>query len=220
MASQTEENYLKSLFLLTNSSKAVNLSELSNLLNVRLPTVNSMIKNLSKQGLVNYKKYKPISLTDNGKKIAAQVIRKHRLTEIFLVNKMGFGWGEVHDIAEQLEHISSSEFFERMDEQLGFPKFDPHGSPIPDKNGKIPDEFSVRLSNCKPGKKVRLAALSQDSSEFLKFLDKNKLSLGTEIEIISIEPFDNSMTVSYKNYSSKMLSQVVCDRLLVEPLKN
>ena len=90
---------------------------------------------------------------------------------------------------------------------------------IPDKNGIIPDEFSVRLSSCKPGDKVRLAALSQDSTEFLKFLDNNKLSLGTEIEIISIEPFDNSMTVSYKNYSSKMFSQTVCDHLLVEQFK-
>ncbi len=219
MASQTEENYLKSLFVLTNSANSVNLKELSDLLNVSLPTVNSMVRNLRKQSLVNYEKYKPISLTETGKKVAAQVIRKHRLTEMFLVNNMGFGWEQVHDIAEQVEHINSFEFFERMDELLKFPKFDPHGSPIPDKNGIIPDEFSVRLSDCNPGDKVRLAALSHDTSEFLKFLDKNRLSLGTEIEIKSVEPFDNSMIVSYKNYSSKMFSQVVCDRLLVEYLK-
>ena len=219
MASQTEENYLKSLFILANSSNVVNLKELSNSLNVKLPTVNSMINNLRKQGLVNYEKYKPISLTESGKKVAAKVIRKHRLTEIFLVNNMGFGWEEVHDIAEQVEHINSTEFFERMDELMGFPKFDPHGSPIPDKNGIVLNEFKLRLSDCNPGEKVRLAALSSDSSDFLKFLDKNELHLGIEIKIKSVEPFDNSMIVSYKNHSSKMLSQVVCNRLLVEHLK-
>lgn len=218
MASQTEENYLKSLYVLTYSAEKVNITELSSVLGVRLPTVNSMIKNLRKQGLVNYEKYKPISLTSSGKKIAAAVIRKHRLTEMFLVNKMGFGWEEVHDIAEQVEHISSEQFFERMDELLGFPKFDPHGSPIPDKNGIISEEYKIRLSDCKPGDKCKLAALSHDSSEFLKFLDKHELNLGTEIEIISFEAFDSSIVVKYKDFSSKTFSQVVCDRLLVEPV--
>ncbi len=212
MASQTEENYLKSLFALSSSAKGVNVSELSTLLQVSLPTVNSMVKNLKKQGLVNYEKYKPVSLTGKGKKVAALVLRKHRLTEMFLVEKMGFGWEEVHDIAEQVEHIDSSLFFERMDELLGFPKFDPHGSPIPDKNGKISREYKLRLSDCNPGENVRLAALSHDSSDFLKFLDNNELKLGTELQIISVEPFDNSMVVSYKNHSSKMFSQMVCDR--------
>lgn len=219
MASQTEENYLKSLFALSRSPKGVNVSELSTLLRVSLPTVNSMVKNLKKQGLVNYEKYKPISLTGKGKKAAALVLRKHRLTEMFLVEKMGFGWEVVHDIAEQVEHIDSPEFFDRMDKLLEFPKFDPHGSPIPDKNGKISREYKLRLSNCKPGDNVKLAALSHDSSDFLKFLDDNELKLGTELQIISVEPFDNSMVVSYKNHSSKMFSQMVCNRLLVEPLE-
>ena len=218
MASQTEENYLKSLLALSNSSKGVNASNLSALLRVSLPTVNSMMKNLKKQGLVNYEKYKPISLTGKGKKAAALVLRKHRLTEMFLVDRMGFGWEEVHEIAEQLEHINSSVFFERMDELLGFPKFDPHGSPIPDKNGKISLEYKLRLSDCKPGDYVKLAALLNDSSGFLKFLDSNELKLGTEIQILSVEPFDNSMVVSYKNYSSKMFSQVVCNKLLVQKI--
>lgn len=219
MASQTEENYLKSLLALSNSSKGVNVSELSILLKVRLPTVNSMVKNLKKQGLVNYEKYKPVSLTTEGKKVAALVLRKHRLTEMFLVEKMGFGWEEVHDIAEQVEHIDSPVFFERMDELLGFPKFDPHGSPIPDKTGKILYEYRLRLSDCTAGERVKLVALSHDSSVFLKFLDNNELKLGTEIEIISVEPFDNSMVVDYKNNLSKMLSQVICDRLLVQKLE-
>ena len=137
---------------------------------------------------------------------------------MFLVEKMGFGWEEVHDIAEQVEHINSSVFFERMDKLLGFPKFDPHGSPIPDKNGKISQEFKLRLSDCNPGDQVRLAAISHDSSGFLNFLDSHKLKLGTEIEIISVESFDKSMVVSYQNHSAKMFSKEVCDRLLVERL--
>ena len=219
MASQAEENYLKSLLELSNSSKGVNVSELSNLLRVSLPTVNSMVKNLKKQGLVNYEKYKPISLSGKGKKVAALVLRKHRLTEMFLVNKMNFGWDEVHDIAEQVEHIDSPVFFERMDELMGFPKFDPHGSPIPDKNGKITLEYKLRLSDCKTGDRVKLVTLSNDSSDFLRFLDNNELKLGTEIHILSVEPFDKSMLVSYINHSSKMLSQVVCERLLVQKIE-
>ena len=218
MASHTEENYLKSMLALSNSSRGVNVSELSVLLKVSLPTVNSMVKNLKKQGLVNYEKYKPIALTGKGKKAAALVLRKHRLTEMFLVDKMGFGWEEVHDIAEQVEHIDSALFFERMDELLGFPKFDPHGSPIPDKNGKISGEYKLRLSDCKSGDHVKLAALSHDSSSFLKFLDNNELTLGTELHILSVEPFDNSVIVSYKKHTSKMFSKVVCERLLVQKL--
>jgi len=218
MASHTEENYLKSLYVLGNYENAVNLKELSAMLNVRLPTANSMMKNLKKQGLVDFERYKPISLTDKGKKIAANVIRNHRLTEMFLVEKMGFGWEEVHDIAEQVEHINSRVFFERMDELLGHPKFDPHGSPIPDKSGHVSMEYKLRLSDCNAGEKVRLVALSNDSSEFLKFLDKNDLNLGTDIEIKSLELFDNSMVVSYKNYNLQMFSKVVCDYLLVQKL--
>ncbi len=218
MASQTEENYLKSLFILANSSNVVNIKELSNSLNVKLPTTTSMMKNLRKQGLVNYEKYKPISLTESGRKIAANVIRNHRLTEMFLVEKMGFGWEEVHEIAEQVEHINSSVFFERMDELLGHPKFDPHGSPIPDKSGNVSEEIKLRLTDCKQGDKVKLVALANDSSEFLKFLDKTELSLGTEMEIKSIERFDNSMIVSYKNFDAQMFSKTVSDSLLVQKL--
>ncbi len=220
MASQTEENYLKSLFTLAGGDKETSLSELGKLLQVRLPTVNSMMRNLKSQGLVNYQKYKPVSLTPKGKKVAALILRKHRLTEMFLVNKMGFGWEEVHDIAEQIEHISSVTLFDRMDELLGFPQFDPHGSPIPDKHGNIDREISLRLSDCDAGEKVILAAISTDSTGFIQYLDNNGLSLGTEIYIASIEPFDKSMTVSYKNNREKVFSQLVCERLLVERTKS
>lgn len=219
MSSPAEENYLKSLYSLTDPKGSVSITELSSLLNVSLPTVNSMIKNLKKQGLVNYEKYKPISLTKRGKKVAALVVRKHRLTEMYLVNKMGFGWEQVHEIAEQLEHIQSPVLFDRMDEVLGFPKIDPHGSPIPDKEGKIILISHTKLSDCQAGEKVKLIALANSSSDFLKFLNSRVLSLGSELRIISVEPFDGSMTVSYEGHLSEMFSKIVCESLLVEKMK-
>ncbi|MDD5185882.1 MAG: metal-dependent transcriptional regulator, partial [Paludibacter sp.] len=207
MASQTEENYLKSLYTLTSGKKEVNITELSSLLKVSMPTVNSMIKNLERQGLVNYEKYKPISLTEKGKKEATLILRKHRLTEMYLVNKMGFGWEEVHDIAEQVEHIHSNKFFDRMDELLEFPKIDPHGSQIPDKNGNLEWKMLKKLSECNTGERVKLIALSHSSNDFLIFLNNHDLHLGTELEIRSVENFDNSMVVSYKNHPKEMLSQ-------------
>jgi DtxR family transcriptional regulator, Mn-dependent transcriptional regulator len=219
MASQTEENYLKSLLLLTNQNEVVSVSKLSSLLNVSRPTVNSMVKRLKKQGLMNYEKYKPLSLTAKGKLEALHVIRKHRLSEMYLKEKMGFGWEEVHEIAEQLEHIDSPDLFARMDALLGFPQIDPHGSPIPDKNGKIARQSHKQLSKYKKGDHVRVVALAHDSSDFLTFLNNHELQLGTELEIKSIEIFDSSMVVNYKNHSLETLSKIICDRLLVERLK-
>ena len=218
MYSQTEENYLKLLHVLANIKGEVSISELSNSLNVSLPTVNSMVRNLKSQGLVNYEKYRPISLTAKGKKEGAAVIRKHRLTEMFLVTKMGFGWEEVHDIAEQIEHIQSSALFDRMDQLLGFPKIDPHGSPIPDKDGEINIVSHTKLSNCKSGDKVKVIALAQSSTDFLNFLNSRKLKLGTILEILSVEPFDASMTVCYIDHPTIVLSHIVCDGLFVEQL--
>lgn len=132
MASTTEENYLKALYNLSNTQGEVNISELALSLKVSMPTANSMVKSLQKSDWVIYEKYKPVTLTPKGQKEAALIIRKHRLTEMFLVKKMGFGWEEVHEVAEQIEHIHAPKFFERMDEMLGYPTMDPHGSPIPD----------------------------------------------------------------------------------------
>ncbi len=219
MASQTEENYLKALFALSKGKDSVNISELSSLLKVSLPTVNNMVKTLNKKALVNYEKYKPISLTERGKKLAASIIRKHRLTEMFLLTKMGFKWDEVHEIAEQIEHINSPIFFERMDELLEFPTIDPHGSPIPDKEGNIIQKENKRLSDCKTGAFVRLVELSNDSSDFLKFLNSKELYLGVDIEIKSIEAYDQSKLVGYINHPSETLSKIVCECLLVEVVK-
>ncbi|MGC4232971.1 MAG: metal-dependent transcriptional regulator [Niabella sp.] len=217
MISHTEENYLKVLFALTSIKGEASVNELSKQLDIKMPTVNSMMKRLAEKGLVLYESYKPLKLTDKGKNAAALIIRKHRLTEMYLVEKMGFGWEEVHDIAEQIEHIQSPLFFDKMDELLGYPKVDPHGSPIPDIHGKMKsDQQYKKLSDCKAGEKVTLMAVAYSSDELLKFLNSRKLVLGEIITVISREPFDNSMFVSYSNRKKEMLSSKVCDKLLVQ----
>jgi DtxR family Mn-dependent transcriptional regulator len=216
MISLTEENYLKALFNLANHAGEVNVNELSKQLDIKMPTVTSMMKKLAAKKLVHYESYKPLKLTEKGKKEAGLVIRKHRLTEMFLAEKMGFGWEEVHDIAEQVEHVQSAAFFDKIDELLGFPKSDPHGAPIPDKNGKLAWIAYDKLSDCHVGETVKVAAVVHTSSDFLKFLNNREIKLGTKIKIKSIESFDLSMVVSYDNRPAETLSHVACERLLVE----
>ncbi len=216
MNSLTEENYLKALFNIASEAGEVNVNELSKRLNIKMPTVTSMMKKLAEKKMVHYESYKPLRLTEKGKKEAGLVIRKHRLTEMFLAEKMNFGWEEVHDVAEQIEHIQSPAFFDKMDELLGYPKIDPHGSPIPDKNGKIVWKDYNKLSDCKTGEIVRLSAVINTSSEFLKYLNSRDLRLGIKIKIKSVESFDKSMIVAYGKRLAEMLSNIVCERLLVE----
>ncbi len=219
MNSLTEENYLKALFNIANKAGEVNVAELSKTLDLKMPTVTNMMKKLSSKKLVHYESYKPLRLTEKGKKEAGLIIRKHRLTEMFLVDKMKFGWEDVHDIAEQIEHIQSPVFFEKMDELLDFPKLDPHGSPIPDRNGKIEWKDYNKLSDCAVGETVKLAAVINTSSEFLKFLNVRGMRLGLKIKIKAIEPFDKSIVVSYGKRQEETLSNVACERLLVEKEK-
>ncbi len=218
MNSLTEENYLKALLHLSNEKGEVSVSELSDHLHIKKPTVTSMMKKLDSKKLVEYESYKPIKLSDKGKKEAALIIRKHRLTEMFLVEKMNFGWEEVHQIAEQIEHLKSPDFFERMDEILGYPKFDPHGSPIPDIEGNMTWKSYKKLSDCKKSDLVKIEAVTNSSTEFLKFLNSRDIFLGLEFKIISIEPFDHSMVISYLNHPNENLSKIVTEKLLVDKI--
>lgn len=215
MNTHTEENYLKAIFNFSAIKGEANVNELSRQLEIKMPTVNSMMKRLADKGLIVYESYKPVRLTGKGEKEAALIIRKHRLTEMFLVKKMGFGWDEVHDIAEQIEHVQSPGFFAKMDELLGFPKLDPHGSPIPDKNGKMEWVEYHKLNECKPGDTVIFKAVTHSSDDFLKFLNARELRLGTIIKIKSVEAFDGTMTIEYSKRKPEMLSHLVCDRILV-----
>ncbi len=217
----TEENYLKALYNLTSETGEgeVNVNDLSKRLDIKMPTVTSMMKKLAQKKLVHYESYKPVQLTEKGKKEAGLIIRKHRLTEMFLVEKMNFGWENVHDIAEQIEHIQSPAFFEKMDELLGFPKIDPHGSPIPDKTGKMVWKVYDKLADCKPGETVTVSAILNTTSGFLKFLNNREIHLGLKIKIKSVEAFDKSIVVSYGKKQNETLSNVVCERLLIEKKK-
>lgn len=215
MSTHTEENYLKAIHNLSAVKGEANVNELSRLLEIKMPTVNSMMKRLADKGQIIYESYKPVRLTAKGEKEAALIIRKHRLTEMFLVEKMGFGWDEVHEIAEQIEHVQSPDFFAKMDELLGFPKIDPHGSPIPDKNGKMEWTEYHKLNESSTGDTVIFKAVTHSSDDFLKLLNARELRLGTIIKIKSIEAFDGTMTVEYNKRKPEMLSLLVCERILV-----
>jgi DtxR family Mn-dependent transcriptional regulator len=216
MPSVTKENYLKALYTLHQKSTDISVSDLGQVLEVSKPSVSDMVKKLEVKGWVAYEKYKPLRLTELGEKVAALVIRKHRLSEMFLAQVMGFGWEEVHDVAEELEHIKSEKLFDRMDELLGFPSVDPHGSPIPDKDGYLISPGHVVLSSVAAGSKVVFRALKDSSVDFLLYLNKKDLPLGTEITVESVEPFDKSVVVTYANQISQVLTDRVASRLLVE----
>jgi DtxR family Mn-dependent transcriptional regulator len=218
MNTYAAENYLKALFNLSNDKGEVTVQELSKALQIKMPSVNSMIKKLAEKKLVHYEIYKPVRLSEIGKKEAGLIIRKHRLTEMYLVEKMGFGWEQVHEIAEQVEHLQSPLFFEKIDELLGFPTIDPHGSPIPDKDGKIQWLHYKKLSDNHAGDEVKLAAVTNSSEEFLKFLNSRELHLGLVVKIISINHFDGSMIVDYSNKSNELISKMVAEKLLTQKL--
>ncbi|MBL1220959.1 metal-dependent transcriptional regulator [Chryseobacterium sp. L7] len=208
----TEENYLKALFHLVDNEGKVTINELSKFLNVKMPSVNNMMKKFADKKWVIYETYKPLVVTESGKREAALVVRKHRLTEMFLVKKMNFGWENVHEIAEQLEHVHSQVFFDKMDEILDYPKFDPHGEPIPDKDGNIISQDLQKLSACKPGETVVFASVTLSDDGFLSYLNERKLLLNTKIKVIKIEDFDKSMTIeigSHKETISRKATEII-----------
>ena len=215
MNSLTEENYLKAIFHLLDSENQVTVNELSKFLQIKMPSVNSMMKKFADKNWVIYETYKPIKVTELGRKEAAIVVRKHRLTEMFLVEKMGFGWENVHEIAEQLEHVHSEDFFDKMDELLNFPKVDPHGEPIPDKDGIIITQNLKKLSECKINDMVILTSVTISTDDFLNYLNQRNLALGEEILIKNIEKFDGSMQIEFSD-RTEVLSKMVCEKLLVK----
>ncbi len=216
MATQTKENYLKAIYFLLIKNEAVTVTALGKEMNVSKPTVNNMIKKLTANGWIEYEKYKPIKLTKMGNLAAALIIRKHRLTEMFLVQIMGFGWEEVHNIAEEMEHLKTEGLFDRMDEILGYPTSDPHGSPIPDKNGEFKRKSYALLSTISVGQDVTLHAVGDSSASLLTMLNEKKITLGTTFKISKVEDFDKTMIVSYGDHKDISLSYEVCKRLLVE----
>ena len=215
MISLTEENYLKAIFHLRNEDNTVTINDLSKYLNVKMPSVNNMMKKFALKNWVIYETYKPLKITPEGQREAALIVRKHRLTEMFLVEKMNFGWEDVHEIAEQLEHVHSELFFDKMDEILQYPKYDPHGEPIPDKNGNIHPQNLIPLSLYKAGASVKFMAVTVSDNDFLTFLNSRNLELGQTLTIQSVEKYDHSMTVMRPDGEKTILSKIVCDKMLV-----
>ena len=192
----SEENYLKAIYHLTASLETeVSTNSIAEMMETKASSVTDMLKKLSEKDLVNYKKYQGVSLTENGKLAAKMIVRKHRLWEVFLVEKLNFTWDEVHDIAEQLEHIKSEQLINRLDDFLGNPTEDPHGDPIPDANGRIVKIEKHLLSELSEHQVGVCVGVKDTSSEFLKYLDKQEIALGSRIEFLSRESFDLSLRI-------------------------
>ena len=216
MGSLTEENYIKSIYALSQAKGEVIVSELAKKLEVKQPSVNSMMKKLVLKKIVSYAPYKGIRLTEKGKREALSIIRRHRLAELFLVKVMELGWEEVHDIAEQLEHVDSKRFYDRIDEMLNHPKVDPHGEPIPDANGKILNNKCIPLSQVDAGTEVKIVAVSDDKKSFLDHLNAKGLQIGEKVFIKRKEIYDGSVVVMNKTQADLMLTHQVAERILVE----
>lgn len=200
MFTLSEENYLKAIYHLgKRGSSAVSTNAIANKMKTKASSVTDMLKKLSEKQLANYQKYRGVHLTHEGKLAAINVIRKHRLWETFLVNKLNFSWDEVHDIAEQLEHIKSEKLINQLDEFLGFPTHDPHGDPIPDDEGNIHRDQKILLTHVNAQVVCACIGVKDSSSGFLKYLDKHGIALGTRIEILSKEIFDDSMILKIED---------------------
>jgi len=217
MLSQTEENYLKALFHLTTDSpekSETGTNELASTLSVKPATANDMLKKLKTKKLITYEKYGKISLTTSGKKLAVQIIRKHRLWETFLYEKLRFTWDEVHEVAEQLEHINSIKLIEQLDKFLGFPKFDPHGDAIPNAKGELKAQPRKTLHEIEVGKTCKLVAVKDNSAAFLQYVVKVGLGLSSKIRVANRQDFDGIMEIEV-NGKKSTVSQKFAENILV-----
>lgn len=216
----TEQNYIKAIFKIQEitSKKTVSTNDIAESLFMQPATVTDMIKRLAEKKIVTYKKYYGVHLTGKGEKIALDIIRKHRLWEVFLVNKLHFKWDEVHDIAEQLEHINSDELIVKLDDFLGNPKFDPHGDAIPDKHGKMNYADSVPLSSITKKQSCVFCGVANHEARFLQYLDSLKLNIGATIHVESINSFDSSYKVKINKKQSEFFSAQIASYILVQPV--
>lgn len=192
----SEENYIKVIYHLSSSTpKGVNTNAIAIVLNTKASSVTDMVKKLSEKNLVSHQKYYGVTLTKTGLREAKMIVRKHRLWEVFLVEKLGFSWDEVHDIAEELEHIKSEKLTNKLDAFLGFPNTDPHGDPIPDQKGEIRKINKSLLSEVAHQKLFLCVGVKDSSVEFLQYLNKQKITLGSHIKVLEKESFDNSIII-------------------------
>ncbi|MEJ7780231.1 MAG: metal-dependent transcriptional regulator [Daejeonella sp.] len=216
MNSFTEENYLKAIYHLSEGNNAVvSTNGIAEVTNTKAASVTDMLKKLADKKLINYIKYRGVTLTDTGLNAAVHIIRKHRLWEVFLVENLGFKWDEVHDIAEELEHINSTMLIDRLDDFLGKPAADPHGDPIPDRTGNFKHKKHVKVSDMKLGQAGTISGVNEHSSVFLKHLEKLGLTLGTKIMITELIEFDGSIMLSLDSKNERTISREVAKNILV-----
>ncbi|MGV9002432.1 metal-dependent transcriptional regulator [Flavobacterium sp.] len=212
----SEENYLKVIYHLSQvSPTGVNTNAIAGTLETKASSVTDMMKKLSEKELVIYQKYQGVTLTEKGFLSAKMIVRKHRLWEVFLVEKLGFAWDEVHEIAEELEHIKSKKLINRLDEFLGCPDFDPHGDPIPNENGEIKNVAKLLLSEVEINKEYQCVGVKDSSSEFLQYLDKQKIALGTVLKVSHKEKFDETLTIQFDK-NSLIISSKIAKNLFVK----
>lgn len=220
MLSYTEENYLKALLMITTEhadKSEAGTNELAAHLHVKPATANDMLKKLKEKKLISYEKYGKITLTEQGRKIGISVIRKHRLWETFLFEKLGFTWDEVHEVAEQLEHIQSEKLVEKLDQFLQYPQFDPHGDPIPKSNGKLPKISTTLLSEINVGDTCAVVAVKDTSVVFLQYLHQLSIGVGTKIKVVDQVKFDGSLLIEVDKKKTSV-SLKLAESLLVKSL--
>lgn len=219
MTSQTVENYMKAIYHLTeNEQTSVSTSSLSEALSTTAASVTDMLKKLAEKGLTEYEKYKGVKLTAEGRNLALNLIRKHRLWETFLYSKLNITWDEVHEIAEQLEHIKSDLLIEKLDELLGYPRYDPHGDPIPDTNGKFTFRLQKPLNQASIGESLKMVGVKDHKSSFLRYLDSIPLSIEHIIVIKDKIEFDQSLLVEINGATQWSLSAQAAENILVKSI--
>ncbi|MGC6432362.1 MAG: metal-dependent transcriptional regulator [Jejuia sp.] len=216
MITLTEENYIKAIYHLgKQGSTTVSTNAIAQEMDTKASSVTDMVKKLAEKGHVDYKKYQGVSLTESGNAIAINVVRKHRLWEVFLVEKLNFSWDEIHEVAEQLEHIKSKKLISQLDAFLGHPTHDPHGDPIPDETGNIKKIDKILLSEAREGDACICVGVQDSSVEFLQYLDKHKIALGVNLKILQREPFDNSVTLKIGD-RELVISNLIANNLYVK----
>lgn len=213
-----EENYIKSIYHLQQAEGTVSTNALAERLKTKAASISDMLKKLQAKGLVNYNRYKGFRLSREGNKAALAIIRRHRLWEYFLVDQLHFSWEDVHEVAEQLEHVSSRKLVDKLDAFLGYPKFDPHGDPIPDSNGKINFREQIPLVNLPLHTAAVITSVKSESSDLLSFLSSRKITIGTKLEVKRRLDFDNSLEVKVKSGQPMHISERVANAIHVNPL--
>ncbi|GIV34639.1 MAG: iron-dependent repressor [Chitinophagales bacterium] len=218
MPSSAEENYLKAIFKLSEKNPdSISTNSIARAMNTTPASVSDMLRKLANKKLIHYKKYKGVQLTEHGRKEAVKLIRSHRLWEVFLLEKLGFSWDQVHEIAEEMEHVRSPLLIERLEQFLGHPRYDPHGDPIPDAEGKISYHKDIRLLDLKQGEKARLVGVTEQTPRFLQHLDKIHLTLGSDIQVLELNEYDNSRLIKIRN-KEVFVSEKICMHLIMKRL--